>query len=288
MKALLEVAGLRKEYPGFILKDVSFTLPSGYVMGLIGPNGAGKTTIIKLILNLVKRNAGEISIFGLDNESAEAQIKSRIGFVHEVPPFYDHLTGTEFAKIVAPFYSRWNHSAFKQLCEEFELPLRKRIKALSRGMKMKLALAIALSHGADLLIMDEPTSGLDPVFRRELLDKFYEFLQNEEKSILFSTHITSDLERIADYITLVRDGEICFSDPKDTVRDRWALVKGGKDLLSGDALGLLRAVQPHAFGFTALTDRAQEVKELFGSDVVIEKPSLGDLVYYFDRREGDA
>lgn len=287
MKPLLEVTGLRKEFPGFALKDASFSLPAGYVMGLIGPNGAGKTTIIKLILNLVKKKSGKIRVFGLDNESDEAQIKNRIGFVHEVPPFYDHLTGADFTKIVAPFYSRWNQPVFTRLCDEFELPLGKRINALSRGMKMKLALVIALSHEADLLIMDEPTSGLDPVFRRELLDKFFEFMQNEEKSILFSTHITSDLERIADYITLIRDGGICFSDLTDTIKDTWTLVKGGNDLLSEEARRLLRAVQPNAYGFTALTDRAQEIKELLGTDAAFEKPSLGDLVVYLDRRENE-
>ena len=257
-------------------------------MGLIGPNGAGKTTIIKLIMNIIRRDNGEIKIFGRDNLKEEARVKSRIGFVCDEPHFYEDVLLKDIKSAYACFFDKWDEALFLSLIKDFELPLKKKFKTLSQGMRIKFTLALALSHHPKLLVMDEPTSGLDPVFRRELLDKFYEFLQNEEKSILFSTHITSDLERIADYITLVRDGEICFSDPKDTVRDRWALVKGGKDLLSGDALGLLRAVQPHAFGFTALTDRAQEVKELFGSDVVIEKPSLGDLVYYFDRREGDA
>ena len=282
MENVLVIEGLCKEYPGFVLQSISFELPRGYVMGLIGPNGAGKTTVIKLILNAVKKDGGTIRVFGLDHEADEEGIKSRIGFVHETPPFYDCLSVKEFAGLTGLFYRRWSASTFGRLAADFELPLRKRIRTLSRGMKMKLALAIALAHDADLLLMDEPTSGLDPVFRRELLDRLYDLMQNENKSILFSTHITSDLEHIADYITFMRQGEICFSESTEVIREKWRLVKGGPELLRTEVQSLFRATQTHAYGFTALTDRPAEVRTLLGSQAVFERPSLEDLVYYLD------
>jgi len=222
----LEVAGLRKAYKGFALKDVSFTLPRGYIMGLIGPNGAGKTTIIKLIMNLVSRQGGEIKVFGLDNRRDEVAVKSRIGFVYDVPPFFDDTTLERHRRAIAPFYPSWNDITFDRLAREFELPLAKKVKALSHGMRTKFALVLALSHDADLLVLGEPTAGLDPAFRRELLQRLAGVLQDEGKSILFSTHITSDLERVADYITFIRDGAIVFSLTKDEIRENWGVVKG--------------------------------------------------------------
>ena len=278
MNAILEIRDLRKAYPGFTLDNVSFSLPAGHVMGMIGPNGAGKTTIIKLILNLVRKDAGEIRVFGLDHERCENRIKDRIGFVHEVPPFYDHLSAGAFGALVAPFYSRWNHARFKGLVSDFELPLGKRIRTFSRGMKMKLAIAIALSHDADLLVMDEPTSGLDPVFRRELLDHLYGILQHEDKSILFSTHITTDLERIVDYVTLIQNGKVRFSESRENVKERWRIVKAGRDVLTEEVRGLLSSLRVSEYGFTALTSNPGKVRELVGKEAVFEQASLDDLV----------
>ena len=227
MENILEIKSLRKEYNGFALKDVSFQLPYGYIMGLIGPNGAGKTTTIKLVMNLLRKNSGEIKIFGKDNLEHEVEVKSRIGFVYDTPNFYEHLTLKQMKSIIAPFYKNWDEVMFRKYIDEFDLPLTKKIKTLSRGMLMKYALAIALSHHADLIIMDEPTSGLDPVFRRELLDILSGLIQDEKKSILFSTHVTSDLERIADYITFIHKGEMIFSRPKDEIFEEYGIVKGG-------------------------------------------------------------
>lgn len=203
MPNAVEIRGLSKDFGDFQLKGVSFAVPRGYIMGLIGPNGAGKTTVIKLILNLLRRDGGEIRVFDRDNLAHEVEVKSRIGFVHDTPYFFEHLTLRKLKDTVAPFYGTWDDRIFHRLMEEFNLPLRKRFSKLSRGMKMKFALALALSHRADLLILDEPTAGLDPVFRRELLSKLSAFIQDEGKTVLFSTHITSDLERIADFITFI-------------------------------------------------------------------------------------
>ena len=281
MENVLEIKGLTKEYPGFALRNVELNLPIGFVMGLIGPNGAGKTTLVKILLNAVHKDSGSVKIFGLDHVQDEAAVKSRIGFVHENPPFYDHFTTNGFGKLVALFYPSWNTEAFARLLREFELPPDKRIRELSRGMKMKLALAIALAHDADFLIFDEPTSGLDPVFRRELLDRLRGLLVDERKSILFSTHITSDLEQIADYVAYLRKGRLSLIGAITTLREKWRVVKGGADQYSEDLARLFKSFARHKFGFKALTDRIDEVRKIT-SNLVVEKPTLDDFVFFLD------
>jgi ABC-2 type transport system ATP-binding protein len=280
MESILEVRNLHKRFEGFTLTDVTFSVPRGYVMGLIGPNGAGKTTTLKLILDLVKRDSGEILVCGLDPAEHGAQVRSRIGFVHDEPRFYRHLTLAQNAALVARVYQAWDEAAFRRLAAAFDLSLEKRFGVCSRGNRMKFALALALSHRAELVLMDEPTSGLDPVFRRELLDTLSALLQDERVSILFSTHITADLERISDYITLLQEGRVIFSAVKDQILENWGLVKGGLELLDGLPPGFFRGVRRGAHGFEALTDDAAEVRRRFGSAVLMDRPSLEDIVYY--------
>ena len=286
MDNILEISSLRKEYKNFTLKDVSFQLPYGYIMGLIGPNGAGKTTIIKLIMNLIRKNEGRIKVFGKDNLEDEIDIKSRIGFVYDLPPFYEHLTLAQNKSIVSQFYREWDEELFKNYAGDFELDLRSKFKILSRGMKMKFQLAMALSHNTDLIILDEPTSGLDPVFRRELLNIFSGLIQNEKKSILFSTHITSDLERIADFVTFIKNGEIVFSDEKDSVLESWGVIKGGNELLVEDHGNLFRGIRKHEYGFEALTSDARGVAKRFKGNVTIEKPTLEDIMVFMTSNNG--
>ena len=288
MENILEIRGLRKEYGNFRLEDVSFILPRGFIMGLIGPNGAGKTTIIKLILNLVRRDSGEIRVFGLDNLAGEIEIKNRIGFVHDTPYVHEHLTLANVRRTVAPFYPDWDDALFLKLAGEFQLPLRKRFSTFSRGMKMKAALAMALSHKADFLILDEPTSGLDPVFRRELLGRLSAFIQDEGKSILFSTHITSDLERIADFVTFLHDGKIVFSAPRDRILGTWAVVKGGNELLAPEHRSLFKGIRRGAYGIQALTADAEEARRRLGRDAVIETATLEDIMFYVSKGNGHA
>jgi len=289
----LEITLLRKEYPGFTLRDVSFALPRGHIMGLIGPNGAGKTTVIKLILNLVRRASGSIRVLGLDNLEHETEVKSRTAFVLDETPIYGYLKTGAVASIIAPFYPGWDEARFKTLCREFDLPRTKRAGAFSRGMKMKLALALALSHGAELILLDEPTSGLDPVFRRELLERLSGLIQDGRTSVLFSTHITSDLERVADHLTCLRDGELVFSTTRDEILEKWAIVKGGPELLEGEAARLFRSVSRGPYGLTALTaDKEEARRALAGRGAVIERVRLDELVYFLGqegprRKEGD-
>lgn len=278
LECALELRGVRKTYRGFTLKDVSFSLPRGYIGGLIGPNGSGKTTIIKLIMNLVRREAGEIRVFGLDNRAAEIEVKSRIGFVYDVPGFWDDQSLDSQRRALGAFYARWSDETFHRLAREFGLPLNKKYKALSHGSKTKFALAMALSHGADLLIMDEPTAGLDPVFRRELLQRLSALLQDEGKSILFSTHVTTDLERVADVITFIRGGEIVFSLTRDELLDGWAVVKGDEGVIRELDPHVLKGVRHRAFGAEALVSDADAVRRVVGSRAVVDKVTLDDVM----------
>ena len=288
MDQILEVRGLDKSYAGFALRGVSFSLPRGYIMGLIGPNGAGKTTIIRLLLGLARPDGGEIRALGLDISTNGAIVRSRIGFVHEAPSFYLHLTVAGLASIVARFYPHWDATVFRRLASEFQLPLGKRVYALSRGMRTKLALALALSHDAELLVLDEPTSGLDPVFRRELLERLAAYIQDGNRSVLFSTQITSDLERVADYITFIQGGQLVFSTTRDEVKDRWGLVKGGLELLD-EGRRFFRGIETSAFSFTAVTDDVEAARRRFaGREVVVERASLEDLMFYLSRARAGA
>ena len=234
MENILEINDLQKNYKNFSLNNITFSLPAGYICGMIGPNGAGKTTIIKAIMNLIPRDGGTINVFGMDNIINEVDIKARIGFVYDNPDFYQDSKLKTIRSVVAPFYKQWDNNKFSDFMDSFQLPLNQKFKTLSQGMKMKFWLAIALSHNADLILLDEPTSGLDPVFRREFLEMLSEIIQDEKKSVLFSTHITSDLERIADYITFIMNGNLVFSKPKDEILEEWGIVKGGDELLNNE------------------------------------------------------
>ncbi|SNX54442.1 ABC transporter ATP-binding protein [Thermoanaerobacterium sp. RBIITD] len=284
MAPVLEVKNLKKKFKDFALKNVNFTLEKGYIMGFIGPNGAGKSTTIKFIMNLLKKDDGEIKIFGLDNIKHEKEVKNRIGFVFDENYFYEELTVMEMKRVIAPFYKNWNDSLFNKYIKEFSLPSKKKIKELSKGMKMKFSIAVALSHDAELLIMDEPTSGLDPIIRSELLDILTLLIQDENKSVFFSTHITSDLDKIADYISFINNGSIVFSCPKDDIFEKHGLVKGPKEILNADVRKYFIGIKENQFGFEGLTENRQQVKRMLRDRVIIDKPSLDDIMLYYARR----
>lgn len=277
---MLEVKNLSKKFKNFELDNISFKLEPGYIMGFIGPNGAGKSTTIKLIMNLLKRDSGEIKIFNKDNIEFEKEIKNRIGFVYDESYFYEDLSINQMKNIVAPFYKEWNNELFNKYMKDFDLDPKQKIKKLSKGMKTKFALGLALSHNADLIIMDEPTSGLDPVFRREILDILYDIIQDEKKSIFFSTHITTDLEKIADYITFINDGKIVFSKAKDEILESYSIIKGGNDLLDNDIRKEFIGIRETKLGFEGLSQNSQKLKQLFRNDIIIEKASLEDIMVY--------
>jgi ABC-2 type transport system ATP-binding protein len=284
----LQVSGLRKTFKGFSLNGVSFELPKGYVMGLVGPNGAGKTTIIKLIMNLLAPEAGEVKIMGMDNRRQEAEAKAKIGFVYDVMPFYADVSLKDTKRAIAPFYQRWNDRLFLELAATFDLPLKKKVKKLSQGMRTKFALALALSHEAELLILDEPTTGLDPVFRRELLHGLSGLLQDEKKSVLFSTHVTSDLERIADYVTFIRDGSILLTETREELREVWGVARGEERVISGLAPELWRGARRQPHGLDVLTSDASAARRRLGGDAVVERATFEDIVVLLGEEVGDA
>ncbi|KNF08667.1 ABC-type multidrug transport system, ATPase component [Gottschalkia purinilytica] len=288
MEPILEIKNLKKDFKDFSLKNINLTLERGYIMGFIGPNGSGKSTTIKLIMNLLKKDSGEIKVFGKDNIKHEQEIKSRIGFVYDENYFYEELTVIEMKKIVAPFYKKWSEDIFNKYVKEFELPLKRKIKDLSKGMKMKFSLAIALSHDAELLIMDEPTAGLDPIVRSELLDILYNIIQDENKSVFFSTHITSDLDKIADFVTMIYKGETIFCMQKDDILDSHRIIKGDKELLNEEITNKFIGLKENNYGFEALVKDKKWARDIFGDSIIIDKPNLEDIMVYYARRNKNA
>lgn len=283
MENILEIKNLNKEYKNFSLRSVSLNLPKGFIMGLIGENGAGKSTLIKIIMNLVKRDSGSINIFGMDNLKFERKVKERIGFVYDQCYYYDHISLEENGKMVAKLYSNWDNEKFNRYLNKFSLNKKQLLKELSKGMRMKFSLCIALSHGAELIIMDEPTAGLDPIVRNEVLEELQRLLETESLSVIISTHITEDLEKIADYITFIKDGEIVFSTSKDEVEDNYRIVKGSKDILTKEVESLFQGVSKNNYGFEAITNKGDEISRLLGDKVILERASLEDVMLLYKK-----
>lgn len=271
MNDILRVENLNKSYKDFSLTDVTFSLPEGCITGFIGINGAGKTTTLRTILGLTKKASGNIQIFGLDMEKDAKQIKNRIGVVLDDGCFYDELSLSEMKSIISSAYTTWSEQDFKRYMDMFSLEPRQKISTLSKGMKMKYALALALSHNAELLIMDEPTSGLDPLIRSQLLKVLTNYMENGGKGVFFSTHITSDLDKIADMLIMINNGRIVFQEEKDFLLDNYRIVKGDVKLLTDDMRKLFFSVTETTFGFTGITKYAAEVQS-FLSDAIIERP----------------
>jgi len=280
MENVVEFKGVSKHFKDFSIEDINLQIKQGYVTGFIGANGAGKSTTMKLMMNLLKANAGDINVFGLDYASNEKEIKERMGFVYDSNVFYESLNLKDIRRIVAPAYKNWNDKQFYDYIKKFELPLNKGMKTFSKGMQMKASLAMALSHDAEFIMMDEPTAGLDPVFRRELLDILQEIMEDGRRTLFFSTHITSDLERIADYITFIQKGKILFTDSMEDVQDRYALVKGSMDVINQDVEKMFIKIERSSYGFTALTNDVAGVKAVLGDRVSMEPATLEDIMFY--------
>lgn len=277
----VEFNGVLKELDGFSLKNINLKIPKGYIMGLVGPNGAGKTTLIKLLLHVIQPDEGKITIFDREHKGNEVEIKNRIGFVFDDMHLYEDEKLKTLKNMIAPLYSEWDESQFMKYINDFQLPLNKQLKKLSKGMKMKFSLAIALSHNADLLILDEPTAGLDPLFRRELLDILSDILLDEEKTILLSSHVTSELDKIADYITFINNGEVIISDSKDNILEDYFLVSGSKDSLSEEDAHHLIGLKTTGQVFNAMIkkDSVEWLSE-YQSNWNFEKPNLEDIIYF--------
>ncbi|MCI6951476.1 MAG: ABC transporter ATP-binding protein [Clostridium sp.] len=277
--ALLEVEGLTKRYPGFTLDGVSFRLETGYIMGFIGRNGAGKTTTLKSMLGLVHADAGSVRIDGTEYREDEHLAKQKLGVAFGGVDYYPRARLSDIARVTRRFYEAWDETQYRALLQRFQLDEKKRARELSQGMKVKFSLALALSHNAKLLLLDEPTSGLDPVSREELIELLQHIVEDGEHSILFSTHITSDLEKCADYITYIRGGRIAASTDLDSFKSEYRLVRGTRAQLTEPLVQKFIGARKNAFGFTALA-KAEDAAAMEGLEIA--PADLESIMIYFD------
>lgn len=274
----IRLRGVCKAYSGFALQDIHLTLPQGYIMGLIGENGAGKSTLIRLMLGMCRPDSGVSTLLGENSQSLSNAVKEEIGVVMDECCFPENLTARDVGKFLGRIYQTWDAQRYQQLTGRFSLPLGKALKDFSRGMKMKLSIAAALSHQSRLLILDEATSGLDPVARDEILDVFMDFVQDEGHSVLISSHILSDLEKICDYITFLHQGKILFSQSKDSLMEAFWVVKLSRRQLEELAPGAVIGLRENQFGVEALVKREWVPRGLAADPATME-----DIMLYHIR-----
>ena len=281
MNTALSIENLSKQYPGFLLDHISFQVPEGSIVGLIGENGAGKSTTIKLILNMIQRDSGNITVFGQDMEKSEREMKDRLGVVFSELNMPDTFDGKIVNRIMKGIYNGWEENTFFERMASFGLNRDMKLKGYSKGMRIKLAIAIALSHQARFLIMDEPTSGLDPVIRAEILNLLLEFIQDEKHSILISSHIVGDLERIADYITFIHKGNILLSEEKDQLLEKYQILRGPREIFTQFRPESLIGYQENLFGAEAMIETG-EVDRRIGNQtgIVVEPARIEDIMLY--------
>ena len=272
----LKLQGVTKNYKEFHLGPIDLEVPRGYVMGLVGANGAGKTTAIKIALGAVLPGNGVVRLID----------KSRVGVVLDQPPWPSSWRVRDIAKLVGPFYPDWDQRVFEELCGWAGVSWRLKVKEFSRGMGMKMQLAVALAHEAELLVLDEPTSGLDPLARGELLDMLSEFMTSERHSVLFSTHITSDLDRIADMVTILDAGRVIASGSREDLLETWVMVRGGVADLTDGLSSRVRGLRRHSVGWEGLLPAAD--LGLCGPGVVAETPSIEELLVHLAKERKDA
>lgn len=280
----IEIKGLTKRYDGFTLDKLSFNVPKGSIMGFIGQNGAGKSTTINTILNIVRADEGEIKVMGLDHIKDEHEIKRNIAAVFDELPFNEQLNANDIDFIFSDLFENWDSKTFFEYLDRFALPRKKKFGQFSKGMKMKLQIASALSHGAKLLIMDEATTGLDPVVRNEILDIFLEYLQDEDNSILMSSHITSDLEKIADSVTFIDKGRLLITGYKDDILENHAVLKCTKaDFKEIDKQDFISARLTDFGADVMVADRFAAAKKYSG--LTIDKTTLEEIMLFYVNRE---
>ena len=281
----IEVKGVTKKYDGFTLDNISFEVPKGSIMGFIGQNGAGKSTTINIILNIIPINDGEINILGMDHKKDEKAIKDRIAVVFDELPFHDSFNAKDMSKIFKGIYSNWDKDVYMNYLEQFKLPSKKKIGDFSKGMKMKLQIACALSHNAELLIMDEPTSGLDPIVRDEILHIFMKYLEDGDRSILMSSHITSDLEKIADCITFIDKGKLLLSGYKDEILETHGVIKCSKEQYEAMDKADIVSARINSYGVEVMVSDREAMGYKY-SDLILDPTSLEEIMLFYVNREG--
>lgn len=284
MEATIKVKDLNKKYEGFELKNISFEIPEGSIVGLIGENGAGKTTTIKSILNIIN-SEGEIQVLGKDIKQNEKEIKSKLGVVLDDSFLSEYLTPKKINSIMKDFYNTWDNKLFEKYIKIFKLPENKMIKDFSSGMKMKLKIATAISHKPQILILDEPTSGLDPIVRNEILDIFRQFIaEDETRSILVSTHITTDLEHISDYIMFIKNGEITLNLPTSEILENYGIVKCDEKDFSKISKEDYEYYRKEKYQYEVLVKNKKMIKSKYGIST-IDKASIEDIMLFYIKGE---
>ena len=290
MNDIVNLTDVIKRYKEFQLGPLNVSIPRGCITGLIGPNGSGKTTTMQILMNIISPNSGDVTIMDMQHKTAEISIKNCIGYVGEVQHYYEDQTVSWTARFVSKFYDEWNANLFEKLLHEFKISRSKKIKALSKGMKLKFSIALALSHNPALIIMDEPTSGLDPIVRREVLDYLKKFVDEDpEKSVIISSHITNDLERIADYIIFLIDGKVVLYDSKDNLTANWKKINFQEGIIGQEIIAKLFEVEKNMFGCCAFTDKYPEIEKMIdpiknNNGLKIENVGLDDILLCLLRR----
>lgn len=283
-ETILEVKNLVKDYGDFVLDKISFEITRGVVMGLIGENGAGKSTTINCILNEVQKSSGQILLFGKDHIQNEIEIKDKIGVVFDENFFPDIFTPSEIGSYMSGIYRNWESFTFREYLKKFELPETKAIKDFSKGMKVKLVFAVALSHKAELLILDEATSGLDPIIRDDILDLLLDFVQDETHAVLVSSHITSDLEKIADYITFIHKGRLVFSHPKDDLVDNYGIISCGAVVFDSLDKSDIIAYRKEDYQFKVLVKNRHKAEKNYPK-AIVEPAAIEDIMLFYVKGE---
>ena len=279
----IEINSLRKDFDNFSLKIEDLKIPQGFVTGFIGPNGSGKTTTIKLILNMLRRDSGSVKLFNQEYEGDDISLKEQIGYVGEFNGYLQESKLSRIKKSLCLFYKNWDEKLYKKYMKEFELNEDKIYKELSKGQQKKFEIVMTLSHRPKIIIMDEPTANLDPLVRNEVLEMLQERIEKDNATVFFSTHITSDLDKIGDYLVFIYKGKIFLADDKDSILQDHIIVKGNNELLQKETKDIFISVNINSFGFEGLVKNKEKAYELFGEEAVYDKPNLEDILTYYTR-----
>ncbi|KXT66733.1 ABC transporter ATP-binding protein [Streptococcus sp. DD04] len=288
MTNILTLENVNKKYEksNFSIRNISFSLPEGSILGFIGENGSGKSTTMNCILNVLRKDSGKIEIFGKEMSDEDTDIRENIGVVYDSNNFPEHLTAEQLADIFEKIYSKWDNACFEEYMQRFSLPKSQKIKTYSRGMSMKLAIAVALSHESKLLILDEATSGLDPIMRDEILDVLLEFVKQENHSILLSSHITSDLEKIADYIVFIHDGEIILNKTKDELIYEYGVIRCSENDFTCIATEDILSYMKKDYQIDVLVSDRKLMKKKY-KNLIVDNVSLDEMMLLMVRGEGN-
>ena len=279
----IEIKNLRKNLGSFSLKIDKLEIPEGFVTGFIGPNGSGKTTTIKLIMNMINKDSGSIKLWSKEYDKNDLDIKEKIGYVGEFSGYLYESKLSKIKKSISIFYKNWDEKLYKRYMDKFELNEDKAYKDLSKGQQKKFEIVMAMSHHPKLIIMDEPTANLDPLVRNEVLEILQERIEEDNATVFFSTHITSDLDKIGDYLIFIYKGEIFLADNKDNILENHVIVKGKKELLNDETRKIFISINENTFGFDGLVKNKKEAYEIFGEEALYDKPNLEDILTYYTR-----